>query len=493
MLKKRARTCVFSRSLQIVTKRKFHLPIMLFTLFSISCATAVSAQDYGAPGSPSSDSAVPGDLQPDYPGEPMNKLPVEAKIGPEKLRVYGTVLLNVSISDSDELGQDVPLWPLPSTTNVTFADGTTKRAGDIHDTLFTARQSVFGIVLNPADPSVRGWNTSVLAEFDLFGTTPADTNVPEDRVLNQPRLRKAFIQLQKGDFKLIAGQDSIIISPMDPISLSHVAYPLGFSAGDLFGWLPQVRVDYNRKWGHNTRTLFQFGVLRPAFGDARLGDQPLAAVTLGANSGLIDNTVATSSGLGERASQPFYQGRVAISHPLHGSEATLGVGGHYGEERTSASHTVDSWAFTFDYRIPLLRQLILRGEGYLGSNLVPFGGGILQGVTAVPANTPFTIIHKLGDGGGWAELTFLATKKDVFYAGYSQDSPVYHDLLPGSTRYRNAVAWGSYFRKLTPGFTLAAEFSDWQFRTTAFTGNRPGPRGPFGRGNVVNIALAYAF
>ncbi len=200
----------------------------------------------------------------------------------------------MSISDSDELGQDVPLWPLPSTTNVTFADGTTKRAGDIHDTLFTARQSVFGIVLNPADPSVRGWNTSVLAEFDLFGTTPADTNVPEDRVLNQPRLRKAFIQLQKGDFKLIAGQDSIIISPMDPISLSHVAYPLGFSAGDLFGWLPQVRVDYNRKWGHNTWTLFQFGVLRPAFGDARLGDQPLAAVTLGANSGLIDNTVATS-------------------------------------------------------------------------------------------------------------------------------------------------------------------------------------------------------
>jgi hypothetical protein len=223
--------------------------------------------------------------------------------------------------------------------------------------------------------------------------------------------------------------------------------------------------------------------LRPTFGDVRLGDQPPTPLT----------TVNTTSGLGERASQPFYETRFAVSHPMHGSQATLGVSGHYGEERVGASRALDSWAFAFDYRVPLMRKLILRGEGYLGSNLAPFGGGILQGVAAIPGAQPFTLFHKIGDGGGWAELTFLATAKDVFYVGYSQDSPVYHDLLPGSTHARNAVAWGSYFRKLTPGVTLAAEFSDWQFRTTAFTGNHPGPRGPFGRGNVVNIALAYAF
>src|ERR1700751_6145408 len=36
----------------------------------------------------------PGELQPTYPGEPMNKPPVETTIGPVKLRAYGTVLLN---------------------------------------------------------------------------------------------------------------------------------------------------------------------------------------------------------------------------------------------------------------------------------------------------------------------------------------------------------------------------------------------------------------
>jgi hypothetical protein len=437
---------------------------------------------------PASAENEPGELQPAYPGEPMNKPPVEAKIGPAKLRVYGTVLLNLSIADTAELGQDVPLWPPPGANTVTFANGTSTTNGHIHDTIFSARQSVLGVVLNQANAAAGAWNSSALVEFDFFGPSPTDTIVPEDRVLNQPRLRKAYFQLQKGDFKLIAGQDDVIISPLDPISLSHVAYPLGFAAGDLFGWLPQVRVELGHKWAHNTSTLFQFGILRPVFGDARLADQPAASTT-----------VTTSSGLGERASQPFYQGRLAISHPLHGSPATLGVSGHYGEQRIGASRTIDSWVFAFDYRVPILSKVILRGEGYLGSNLVPFGGGVLQGVAASPATAPFNggppfaTFHKIGDGGGWAELTFLATNKDVFYAGYSADHPVFRDLLPGSTRTRNAVGWATYFRKLTPGITLGAEWSNWDFRTTGFTGLAPGPRAPFGRGNVVNIALAYQF
>ena len=270
------------------------------------------------------------------------------------------------------------------------------------------------------------------------------------------------------------------------MSLSHVAVPLGYSNGNLFAWLPQVRAEISHNWG-KTNGLFQFGVLRPSFGDPRLGDEPVAGIT-----------VDTSSGLGERASQPFYQSRMAISHPMHGSPFTLGVAGHYGQERIGASRTIDSWAFTFDYRIPIFSKLFLRGEGYLGSNLVPFGGGIIQGVAAVTAPAPapagtFNLFHKVGDGGGWSELTFLATRKNIFYLGYTEDNPVRHELLPGSTRTRNAMAWFSYFRKLTPGTTVAVEYSNWLFQTTAFTGNVPTTHGAGGRGNVLNIALAYQF
>ena len=332
-------------------------------------------------------SAQPGDVRPTYPGEPFNNPPVEIAAGPVKLRLYGTVLLNMSFSDSDEVGQEVPLWPFPSSTPITLANGTTKSAGSIHDTIFTARQSILGVVLNPANTPASGWTPSAEVEIDFFGTTPVDTDLPEDRVLNQPRLRKAFFRLRKGDFDLVAGQDNIIISPLDPVSLSHVAVPLGYAAGDLFGWLPQVRVDYSHNFG-KTGTLFQFGLLRPSFGDPRLGDDPTSGITL-----------TTASGAGERAGQPFYQTRFAVSRPMQGSAATIGVGGHYGKEIVGATQNMDSWAVTMDFRVPVLSRLVFRGEAYTGSNLVPFGGGVIQGVAAVTAPAPVpagapTLLHR---------------------------------------------------------------------------------------------------
>jgi hypothetical protein len=435
-------------------------------------------------------SSQPGELRPTYPGEPFNNPPLETTVGPAKLRFYGTALLNLSFSDTAQVGQDVPLWPLPSSASVTLPDGTTKPAGRVHDTIFTARQSILGVVLNPANFSTTGWMPSAQVEVDFFGTRSIDADLPQNRVLNQPRLRLAFLQLQKGDFKIVAGQDKIIISPLDPVSLSHVGVPLGYSAGDLFGWLPQVRIDYNHKFG-NTSALFQLGVLRPAFGDPRLSDEPGASTSLD----------TTFSGFGERSGRPFYQARFAVSHPMSGSTATIGAGAHYGSElvgftgSTSTDHKVDSWAFTVDFRVPIISKVILRGEGYVGSNLVPFGGGAIQGVAAVPGTAPasLTLIRPIGDGGGWAELTFLATQRNVFYVGASTDDPKNRELLPGTTRQKNSFVWGSYFRKITNEITVAAEWSNWQFHTIGFVGNTPAARGAFGRGNVVNIALAYQF
>ncbi len=456
--------------------------LFIFAVF-ISTPQHLAAQA----GQSQTGSSQKGELQPTYPGEPFNNPAVETTVGPVKLRVYGTVLLNMSFSDTDQVGQDVPLWPFPSSVNVTLPDGTTKPAGQVHDTIFTARQSTFGVVLNDTNTTFAGWTPSAQVEFDFFGTRPADADLPQDRVLNQPRLRLAFFQLQKGDFKIVAGQDKFIISPLDPVSLSHVAIPLGYSAGDLFGWLPQVRLDINHSFG-KTGTLFQIGVLRPTFGDPRLGDEPAASVAL--------DTAA--SGFGERAGQPFYQARFAVSHPMLGSTATIGAGVHYGKEIVGATRDISSWAFAVDFRVPIVPKVILRGEGYLGSNLVPFGGGVIQGVAAVPAPAPapagsLTLIRPIGDGGGWAELTFLATRRNIFYAGASTDDPKNRELLPGTTRQKNSFVWASYFRKLTSNVTLAAEWSNWQFHTIAFTGNTPAGRGAYGRGNVYNIALAYQF
>ena len=423
--------------------------------------------------------------QPSYPGIPPSKGPLEGTLGTYNLRIYGTVLANISASDTSVVGGDVPLWATPGSVRTTFLDGTTNRADDIHDTIFTARQSVFGFMVKPSNPSSGGWQSSAKLEFDFFGTRPVDTNLPQGRVLNQPRLRFAYFQFSNKNFKITAGQDKAILAPLDPVSLSHVAIPLGSTAGNLWAWSPQVRLDATHNFGDSS-LLFQIGALRPQFADPRLADLPAVGTSL-----------EGAPGLGERATHPFYQSRLAFSHPLNGRKLTVGTSGHYGRERIGAERTLDSWAFAVDYAVPLHSRVTWRGENFVGSNLVPFQGGVLQGVALLqPVVTlPPTQINRIGAAGGWTELIIRATadSKNVFYAGVGDDDPRDKHLLAGTTRSRNAFAWASYFRKLSDEITLAFEWSNWQFKTRQIIGGVAGPQGPSGTANVFNLGLAYQF
>ena len=425
---------------------------------------------------------------PFYPGAPKSSSRLQAPIGDYILRVYGTLLLNISTSDTVQVGQDVPLWPFPGNLPVSFPDGTTKRAGAVGDTIFTARQSMVGFQVSPKTVG-SGWSASGLVEIDFFGSRPNDSSLQtQNRVFNQPRLRRAYLQLDKGDWRIVAGQDKAILAPLDPISLSHVAIPLGATAGNLWAWLPQVRAENRHKFGKST-LLIQGGILRPSFGDNRLADQ--AGLTGTSAGSAVDGTF---SGLGERGRQPFYEARVALSHPMAGRTATIAVSGHYGREAVGADKGIDSSAEAVDWSIPLHKYLIFRGEAFTGGNLVSFDGGIEQGVAFTPAaGTTPAQFRKIADQGGWGELISPVTAKDILYAGAGTDDPRDRDLMPNSSRSKNSFVWASYFRKLAPDVTAAVEWSFWDFRTRNFIGPNLGPRQTSGRGNVVNIALAYQF
>lgn len=454
----------------------FFAASLVFATFAIPAQsqsnTASTAEEHAPPDGPF------------YPGAPKSSSRLQAPIGDYILRLYGTVLMNISTSDTVQVGQDVPLWPLPGNSNVSFPDGTTRRAGSIGDTILTARQSILGVQVSPKTTS-SGWNPSGLVEIDFFGSRPVDATLQsQNRVFNQPRLRRGYLQLDKGDWRIVAGQDKAILAPLDPISLSHVAIPLGATAGDLWAWLPQVRVENRHKFGGST-LLVQAGILRPSFGDSRLADQ--AAL----NGSAVD---ALFSGNGERGRQPAYEARVALSHPFAGRTATVGVSGHYGREQVGADKGIDSSAVAVDVTLPIVKYLIFRGEGFTGTNLVPFGGGVLQGVGFIPAAgaTPAQF-RKISAVGGWAELISPVTAKDILYAGAGTDDPRDRTLLPGSNRSKNTFVWASYFRKLAPDVTAAFEWSFWDFRTRTFNGANLGPRATSGRGNVYNIAIAYQF
>jgi hypothetical protein len=105
------------------------LAIVLVSLFAFSSTAWAQDSDY-------SDSSA-ASQEPVYPGiAPQGK--AEATLGSQKLRIYGTFLLNISGSDSVDVGQDLVLWAVPG-GSATFPDGTTKPNSKIHDLIFTAR------------------------------------------------------------------------------------------------------------------------------------------------------------------------------------------------------------------------------------------------------------------------------------------------------------------------------------------------------------------
>jgi len=478
-----------SRFLSTFLKPTFNVVriALLPAVFATLAAAQTPAQSAAAPGGDGSEADAPGTFigaQPSYPGLPRNGPGLEAEIGPLKARFYGTILFNSSITSAGVIGQEIPLWAGNPASAVTYPDGSVGRAGDNHDLVFTMRQSILGFTLNPAKP-VGGWTPSALVEIDFFGARTADTFSAENRVFNQPRLRLAYFQLEHKSIKFVVGQDKMILAPLDPVSLSHVGVPLGATAGDLWAWLPQARVDWTTRMG-TTGVLIQAGVLRPQFGDTRLETAP-------ASGSVID---LSSSGLGERSSQPFYQARVALSPKVGSRTATFGVSGHFGQEIVGVNHNLQSWAAALDMRLPLSRYLILRGEGFAGSNLVPFQGGIFQGAAVQAVTGEPTRIQRIGDGGGWAEaiVPLDASGKDTLYFGAGTDDPKNSNLLPGTTRDKNSFLWASYFRKLTKEVTLAAEWSFWDFKTLAFVGTSNNEvKGPSAIAHVVNLSLAYQF
>lgn len=206
-------------------------PLAVALLTSVT-VTAQSSNNQAASGDYDQTVTSSG-TRPSYPGLPHRGANLETDLGPFKARFYGTILMNGQISDTGVFGQDLVLWSLPDSVGVTYPDGTTSRVGNNHDLVFSARQSVVGMTLNPSKPADRAWNPSALVEMDFFGSRPSDAVQPLNRVLNQPRLRLAYAQMEKGSVRIVAGQDKMILSPLDPISLSHVAAPLGATAGNL--------------------------------------------------------------------------------------------------------------------------------------------------------------------------------------------------------------------------------------------------------------------
>jgi hypothetical protein len=279
----------------------------------------------------------------------------------------------------------------------------------------TLRQSQIGFEI--FGPSFAGARTRADLQLDLGGGFPRTSNGVDFGLM---RLRTGTMRLDWSNTSVVAGQDGIFFSPNSPTSFATMAVPALSYTGNLWSWVPQVRVEHRISIGDDEHILLQGGILAPQSGEPPAYSyyrQPQA---------------------GELSRQPAYAFRAAFVRQLFGQPMHAGIAGYYSSQNYGFNRTVNAWAAMSDLDLPLGSRFDLSGKLYRGLGLGGLGGGIGRSVLFSGDPTlPTTAIRALNSAGGWLQAKYRASKTVEFNAAVGRDNPFSADLraFPQSRAY----------------------------------------------------------
>lgn len=307
-----------------------------------------------------------------------------------KVRLSGLVLMDLFSNRGGVLNADLP--------GLVDVRDPLERS---NSTGFSLRQSQIG--LEVFGPQIAGARTRGELQADFAGGFPG---APNGVVFGLLRLRTGTIHLDWPHTSIVAGQDAPFFSALSPTSFATIAEPALAYAGNLWSWLPQVRVEHRMTLSENSTFTLQGGIL-----DGLTGEPPLYSY-------------GRAPQAGEYSRQPGYAGRVAWSYNLFGQPMTLGAGAYYSRQNWGFARNVNGWASTLDWNTPLGKRLSLSGEFYRGQALGGLGGGTYRSALfSGPPTDPASRVRGLEAIGGWTQLKFRASSKLEFNAAAGQDNP----------------------------------------------------------------------
>jgi predicted nucleic acid-binding Zn ribbon protein len=353
--------------------------------------------------------------------------------GKYRARLSGIVLMNAfrNVGGSDNL--DLPDYaqpPAPGTSETSFGA--------------TLRQTEIGLEI--FGPTLAGAKSSANVQFDFTGGFPATNNGVNFGLV---RLQTASVRLDWQHTSVVAGQDSLFISPLSPTSFASLAIPAFAYAGNLWGWTPQLRIEHRFDLSDQQTLTLQGGIL-----DNLDWEIP-------------SNPYFRTATAGESSGQPAYAMRTAWSRPVFDHPLSFAVAGYYGRQDWPWSHNVDAWAGMTDWQIPILRRLTLSGEFYRGRAVGGLGGAI--GQTILYGGNPAygaTSIRGLDSAGGWSQLKFQLTPKLELNGVLAEDNAFASDVRGFATDAnnfgpilgRNRGALGNLVYRPRSDLLLSAEF-----------------------------------
>ena len=377
-----------------------------------------------------------------------------------RLRISGIVLTNLFSNQGTVDNIDIPALAFP------------RPVGDSGGSFgATLRQSQIGFEV--FGPRVAGAKTRADLEVDLAGGFP---DVPNGVNSGLMRLRTATMRMDWNNTSLVVGQDAIFFSPNSPTSFATLAQPALSYAGNLWSWVPQIRVEHRLNLGENSNLLLQAGILDPV-------------------SGEVPGTGAyRSAGPGESSWQPAYGTRVAWTRTIFGQPLRLGAGGFYGRQAYGFERNINAWAAMSDIEVPLGSRFSLGGKFYRGRALGGLYGGIGQSVLFQSSDTTnaYTQVIGLNSIGGWGQLKYRPASKFEINAAFGMDNPYAKDLeyfeypysYAGAVWTRNRAGFANVIYRPRSDLLFSAEYR--QIETNALT------TGLSGAGHL-NLAMGVLF
>jgi hypothetical protein len=312
-----------------------------------------------------------------------------------RARLHGIVLMNAfrNVGNSDNL--DLPTYAenvLPGWPQANLG--------------FSMRQSEIGLEL--FGPTIAGAKTSADIQFDFAGGFPSTGNGINFGIV---RLQTGSLHLDWKNTSIVAGQDSLFISPLSPTSFASLAIPAFASVGNLWGWTPQLRVEHRFAVSDQQTVTLQAGVL-----DNLDWQSPY-------------DSFYRSGQAGEYSGQPAFAFRGAWSRPVQQHPLIIGAAGYYGRQNWFWGRNIDSWAGMLDFQVPLLPRLELSGEFYRGRAVGGLGGAVATSIVyGGDPRAPFTPIRGLDSAGGWAQLKLQITPKLELNASIADDNAYAGDV-----------------------------------------------------------------
>lgn len=311
------------------------------------------------------------------------------------------------------------------------------------------RQSIVGLEFRGPQTfwggHVRG---SVYMDFFSVNATPLSQTI---------RLRTGEIEVDWPTHSLMAGIEKPIFNPREPSSLAQVGVSPLTGAGNLWLWMPQVRLEQDFKLASQSGVRAQLGVVQTR--------------EVGPYAGSLAGTKL-------EASRPGVEGRFELFHNFDDERKLEIAPGFHLSTTHNSGFSVPSQVLSLDWFVKPVRWLEFTGAFYHGQNVAELGSGYRQGYDIDPQGA-----DAVRSQGGWGQVTIHATRRVDFHLFSGQQDDRNSDLLAGNIG-KNLMFGGNLYFRIAPNVLMGPEIS--QLRTV-YLGQ--GTR----RNNHYDLALAYLF